>query len=317
MWRYLHEMSLVTLGRVGMLSGMLLNLHASALVGQSSVVEGLQVHMGMEVRIAIAAPRSPEADRALAAAFEEIGRLDAILSDWRRGSELNRLADRAGDWVDVSPELFTVLDLALAMASATDGTFDPTVGRLTLLWRRQRATGAAPGAEELAEARRTVGWRRVALDTVHRRVRIEVPGTRLDLGAIAKGWILDRARDTLAAHGFDAVLLEAGGDLLLGAAPSGDAGWRVAVGDSIHVLHDVALGTSGPAEQHLVDADGTRHSHVIDPSTGLGVTRGTQVTVLARDAATADALATALALVPRARWKELLERFGARLPSAS
>lgn len=309
-------MSLVTLGRIGTLSGMLLNLHGSALVGQSSVVEGRQVHMGMEVRITIAAPPSSEADRALAAAFGEIARLDAILSDWRRGSELNRLADRAGESVRVSPELFAVLERALEMAAATEGAFDPTVGRLTLLWRRQRATGAEASAEELAEARRTVGWRGVVLDSVHRRVRIATPGTRLDLGAIAKGWILDRARDTLAAHGFDAVLLEAGGDLVLG-APPGDGGWRVAVGDSIHVLHGVALGTSGPSEQHLVDGDGTRHSHVIDPATSLGVTRSTQVTVLARDAATADALATALTLVPRDRWNALLERFGARLVVAT
>jgi thiamine biosynthesis lipoprotein len=270
----------------------------------------------MEVRIAVAADPSPRVDAAIAAAFAEIARLEAILSDWRVHSEVNRLAERPGEWTPASPELVAVLSLALAVADATDGAFDPTIGRLTLLWRAQRDTGREPTEAERHSALATVGWRAVAIDTIGRRVRLPANGVRLDLGGIAKGWILDRARDTLLGRGFDAVLLEAGGDLLLGAPPPGTPGWRVAIttsrGDSLAWLRNVAIATSGPAVQSLRDADGRRRSHVIDPRDGRGLAGALQVTVAADRGAVADGLATALTLVQRERWSRLQEQFRIR-----
>lgn len=275
--------------------------------------------MGVEVVISIHAP-AKVADRAAHAAFARVAALDSILSDWRRGSELNRLSDSAGaGWHPVSAELFEVLALARAVASASDGAFDPTIGALTQLWRHERNTGVPADSATLRRARATVDWRSLHLDSTRRMARLDIPGTRLDLGGIAKGWILDQALATLTAQGATVAMVEAGGDLVAGDPPPGQSGWRVAVttlaGDSLVSVSKRALAVSGPASQSIRRGDGTVHSHVIDPATGQGLTSELEVTVSAPCGAMADAVATALTVLPSARWPALLERFSAELIS--
>jgi thiamine biosynthesis lipoprotein len=126
---------------------------------------------------------------------------------------------------------------------------------------------------------------------------------RLDLGGIAKGYILQEALATLRRAGIDRALVESGGDIVVGDAPPGHDGWTIDVSaadpdfrQSASRLTNVALSTSGATAQ-FVEIDGVRYSHVVDPRTGLGVTNGLTAHVIAQDAATADALATALAVV--------------------
>src|SRR5690606_11957998 len=147
------------------------------------------------------------------------------------------------------------------------------------------------------------------------------PGTRLDLGGIAKGWILDRALETLVAHGAAAALIEAGGDLVAGNPPPGQQGWRVAVGtargDSVVLLSRRALAVSGPSSQAIHRASGETLSHVIDPHSGEGLRTRLEATVAAPDGATADAIATALTVMDRADWPAMLARFSAELVALS
>jgi thiamine biosynthesis lipoprotein len=273
------------------------------------------VHMGMPVRLVVWAGDRPLADTAAHAAFARIAALDAMMSDYRVESEINRVATHAGTWVPVSRELFDVVSRALDIARATEGAFDPTIGPLTRLWRDARATERPPTAQAIADARRRVGWRHVALDAARPAVRLNQPGMSLDLGGIAKGYILQSARDVLVAHGCPQALLEAGGDIVVGAAPPGAPGWRIDVldgGDAFRrrarALTHAALATSGPTSQFL-EHDGVRYSHVIDPASGAGVTTARVVHVIAADAATADALATAIGVLDPARLPSALAGF--------
>lgn len=299
---------------------LLLNLHPSGLVGQGTATELRGVQMGMEVRIVGHGPAGAVRDAA-ALALARIDSLEWVFSDWRPGSELSRVGHHpAGTWVTISPGLFSVIARALEVAAATDGAFDPTVGPLTQLWRESRRSGEPIAAAALAEARSRTGWPLVSLDTARSAIRFARDGMRLDLGAIAKGWILAEAREVMQEHGIDAVLIEAGGDLVVGAAPPGQPGWRVAVrtsqGDSVVVVSDAAIATSGPDAQWIVDSHGVRHSHVIDPGRGRGITASTTITVIGRDPAMTDALATALTLVPPADRAALARQFGVALVSA-
>jgi thiamine biosynthesis lipoprotein len=203
------------------------------------------------------------------------------------------------------------------MAAATDGAFDPTIGGLTRLWREERRTGIAADPELRAAVQRSVDWRGLELDTINHRIRLSNPATHLDLGGIAKGWILEQARTVMAWHGITAVLLAAGGDLVAGDAPPGQPGWRVNVrtitGDSVLVIQRAAVASSGPSAQEIIDAAGHRQSHVIDPANGRGLDNGIELTVIAADGATADAVATALTVVPEAKWDGVLTRFGVTL----
>lgn len=302
-------------GRVGVAIVLIaiLKLHGAPAVAQGASHEYRQLHLGMEVRLVLHADQAT-ADAAARAAYARIAELEQLLSDWRPGSEVRQLTERPGEWVPVSAELFEVTARALAMSRASGGAFDPTVGPIVALWREARRTGLAPADSALRRAREATGWRRVALDSTRHRVRVGRAGMRLDLGGIAKGWILGEARTTLRVHGVNAVLLEAGGDLLLGDAPPGRPGWEVSVptphGDSTLVLHDVAISTSGPSAQHVL-IGGVAYSHVIDPRSGRPLTSDFETTVLHPDPATADALSTTITVLGPGPGTALARRLGA------
>jgi thiamine biosynthesis lipoprotein len=273
--------------------------------------------MGMEVRLLLHTD-SARADTLAERVFTRIADLEAILSDWRAESELRRLSTHeAGVWVGVSTPVRDVLTLALEVAQATEGAFDPTVGALSALWRESVRTGAPIPDTARSRALAAVGYRFVELDTAGARVRLLRPGMRLDLGAIAKGWILDEALRAIALEDAAGVLLEAGGDIVTrGAAPDGD-GWRIAVrtpgGDSVLVVRDAAVSTSSAAAQRTTPRAGAPEGHVFRTSDGRGAVDTPQITVVGTRGAVTDALATALPLLPRDRWAALAARYGVRV----
>ena len=232
------------------------------------------------------------------------------MSDYRPESEVRRLAARAGEAVRVSDDLFVVLARSVDLWGRSDGAFDATVGPFVELWRAARRTGRLPPRAALDSAARRVGSDKVHLDSVSRTVRLDVPGMRIDLGGIAKGYILDRALDVLRAQGVTRALLEAGGDIVLGDAPPGRPGWRIAMpqGEGDTVLANRAVSTSGDTEQFVI-IGGVRYSHVIDPRTGMGSTSRRGAIVVAPDGVTADGLATALTLLDDECGARLLRSF--------
>ncbi len=303
------------------LAGLLGNLHPSPLSGQggqTSLQEFREVHLGMEFRIVIDTTVGGDAGQIARMAFDRVDSLDLVLSDWRPQSELSRLGRALpGDWHPISNDLATVLGLALDVAERTEGRFDPTVGPLTQLWRLERSTGVSPSDSARNEARSQVGWTHIDLDPARHRIRFDVSGMQLDLGGIAKGWILEQAAVVLRAYGQRRFLIEAGGDIVLGDAPNHRDGWHVRVvreqGDTVLPLHNVAVSTSGPSAQSIPAPDGGTASHVIDLASGRGSESALQVSVLGPDAAMTDALATALTLVPRSAWPSLLTHYGVAL----
>ena len=261
--------------------------------------------MGTSFRLVFYASAEDTAAEAAQATFLRLEELDALLSDYDPESELSRLgaASDGGaptDWIPLSDELYEVLDAAQALADASAGAFDVTVGPYVRLWRRARRQAQLPSDERLAEARARVGHERLELDHERRAARLLAPEMRLDLGGIAKGYALDEALEVLRAHGIERALVDGGGDLLLGAPPPGEAGWSVAVERLVAplVLARSSLCTSGDAYQH-VELEGVRYSHLIDPLTGMALTHQRQVSVIAASGMQADALASALSVLAR------------------
>lgn len=300
------------------LAGLTGNLYPSCAWGQGAppiLQEFREVHLGMEFRIVIESTPGNDAGQMARLAYDRVDSLDLVLSDWRPQSELSRLGRATpGAWHPISNDLAAVLALALDVAERTDGRFDPTVGPLTQLWRHERSTGLVPSDSVRDAARRRVGWHHLHIDAVHHLVRFDIPGMQLDLGGIAKGWILDQVAVVLRAHGVRRFLIEAGGDLLLGEAPSQAPGWRVRVsrqaGDTVLTLHERAVSTSGPSAQAIPVPGGGTASHVIDLANGRGLGSTLQVSVIGPIAAITDAIATALTLVARNEWPDLLGHYG-------
>jgi thiamine biosynthesis lipoprotein len=258
--------------------------------------------MGVPWTITVCAADKATGRAAIAAGFTEVERLERVLSDYDPESELSRLSALApmAAALPVSPDLWRVLEQAVALRDQTGGSFDPAIGRLTTLWRQARRSERLPVTEKVNAALTTVGPDALVLDSATRGVRLPKPGTRLDLGGIGMGYAADRALEAIAAAGVAAAMIDASGDVAVSDAPPGTAGWRIVVAplgaralqpsETLLLVH-AAVTTSGDAFQ-AVEIDGRRYSHIVDPRTGLGVAGSAAVTVIAPDCTTADALAT-------------------------
>ena len=250
-----------------------------------------------------------QAETAAAAAFRRVEELNAILSDYDTDSELSQLSRSAGSGkaVPVSSDLWTVLVAAQRFAKLSDGAFDIAVGPCVDLWRKARREKKFPDPKRLAEARQAVGYDKLKLE--HRTARLLVPDMKIDLGGIAKGYAVDEAMKVLNTHGVRHALAAAGGDIRVGDAPPGKAGWQIEFGSppKIIPLANAAVSTSGDLFQY-VELNGVRYSHIVDPHTGLGLSNQLLVTVIARDGTTADALATAISVLGSQKGQALARR---------
>ena len=281
--------------------------------------EYAELLMGVEVKLILYAPDQMTAGAAAKAAYDRVTQLENSMSDYLAQSELMRLCARAGEGpVRVSDDLFRVLVYAQKVSEATEGAFDVTIGPLVQLWRKTRKTGILPTTDELAEARSRVGWKLLKLDARNQTVELTVPGMRLDLGGIAKGYAGDEVIRLLERdHGIDSALFEAGGDIVVSDPPPGRRGWSVRTiqptGDAARTIEirNKAISTSGDTVQ-FVEIDGVRYSHVVDPRTGLGLIDQSMATVIARRGMAADSLSTAASLLGPRQGQDLVKRFGGR-----
>jgi|HubBroStandDraft_6_1064221.scaffolds.fasta_scaffold113592_2 thiamine biosynthesis lipoprotein len=280
---------------------------AAAAAGGLERLEYGQTLMGVPVRILVYARDKEPANAAVHAAFDRIRQLNLIFSDYDEDSEISRLTRRytPGQPLNVSAELATVLAASLEMSRRSEGAFDVTIGPLVGLWRASRRTKRLPTAEQLAAAKKRVGYEAVHVDVKDRTVTLDKPGIRLDFGGIVKGFAADEARTVLAAHGFKQTLVALSGDISVGDSPPGESGWKIGVAGpetpgeeprDFVLLSNVAVSTAGDAFQ-FVEIAGKRYSHLVDPKTGLGITRRVSVTVIARTGLLSDGLDSAAAIL--------------------
>ncbi|MEL6848159.1 MAG: FAD:protein FMN transferase [Bacteroidota bacterium] len=275
--------------------------------------------MGTTFRIIIYGQDSLKVKAAAKAAFDRIDTLNAHMSDYIPGSELNRLSATAGTGqkITVSEDLFRVLALGNNIARASDGEFDMTLGKLSLLWRRAFRQSKLPSQDQIDEVRvLQPAYLSLKLYPEQSQVLLVHPNVRLDLGGIAKGYAGDAALQLLQERGFDQVLIDAGGDLVLGEAPPGSKGWRVEIpirfvngGLSYQkiLLKNCAIATSGDTYRYL-EWEGKRYSHIISPKTGWALTDRMSVTVIARTGTVADAWASAYSVHPWLDWPVQLSK---------
>lgn len=261
--------------------------------------------MGTSCELAVAASPEdePQAQRALAAGLVEVETCERVLTRFDPASDLSRLNGALGEWVDVDPRLVAALRAAVDARRVTGGRFDPTI------LQPLAAAGYDRTFAELTNrpARAAHGWRRGAaiwIDEDACRARLE-RGSAVDLGGIGKGFSAARALEAmrLAWPGMIGGFADLGGDLAFTGRPADGDVWRVAVADPRNPgatlatlqLGDGAVATSGRDRRRF--GPGRRLHHLIDPATGAPAKRGPlAVTVVADDAAEAEALGTAFAI---------------------
>jgi len=233
------------------------------------------------------------------AALDEADELESLLTVFRDTSavvDVNRRA--AAEAVTVDETLFALLARSAEIHERTGGAFDVTSTPLSRCWGFLQREGRVPSASAIAAACASVGMHHVSLDAGRRSVRFARPGIELNFGAIGKGFALDRMRDILRRRGTRRALLSAGRSSVLGIGGRG-RGWPVDLRPRLAGarvgrlwIKEGAVGTSGAGEQ-FVEVDGQRYGHVIDPRSGRPAAGVLGASVIAGDAATADALSTA------------------------
>ncbi|MCW5962891.1 MAG: FAD:protein FMN transferase [Bryobacterales bacterium] len=297
--------------------GAALGFGLSGSVRGSSVLETLshtEPCMGTLFTVRAVHPEEDEGYTAIAAAFRRMRAIDAALSDYCDDSELNELCrtGHARPFV-ASDDLFRVLRASLSLAQSTGGAFDVTLGPLVRQWRAARMEGRLPDEKAIESARARTGWQGVALDASKRTVKLPREGMQLDFGGVAKGYAADEALTELRRHGVTAALVAAGGDIAVSAPPPGQRAWHVAIEAGAAgvrpsvLLASQAVSTSGNLHQ-FAEIGGVRYSHILDPETGLGLTRPITVSVVASTAMASDSTATALSVMGLSHSQEWLRQ---------
>jgi len=257
--------------------------------------------MGVPIRISFYAETREQADNAANAVLARFDDLNAKMSDYDPESEIIqvcRKSAKSGGVIPVSDDLRTVFEASRHFTELTDGAFDITVSPIVKLWRRSRSFHELPPKKYLDAAKELVGNDRWEL--TDDGIRVFRDGVRFDLGGIAKGFALDESLRILNEQGIDAALIDAGGDIRLGNPPPGESGWKIGIASLAENaesafylrLSNVGIATSGDTFRY-VEIDNVRYSHLIDPRTGEPLTRHAVVSVIAPDAITADAFASA------------------------
>jgi thiamine biosynthesis lipoprotein len=247
-------------------------------------------------------PGPPEQVMIASDALDMIHVLEEQMSVYRAGSELSQLNRRAhAEPVAVEPALFDLLLQAETISRATDGAFDPTSGPLIALWQQCRQQGRIPRDDEIADCLQRTGIKRIRFDRVAKTMQFDRPGVELNLGAIGKGYALDRSAALLRQRGLDNWLYHGGHSSILAAGDhNGRGGWPVGIGNPLFtterfgtiLLRDAAMSTSGSNIQFFRH-EGRRYGHILDPRTGMPADRLLSVTVVAPTAAEAEGLSTA------------------------
>ncbi len=279
--------------------------------------EDSRLSMGCAYSIVIYGDDTQRLARIVSAAFDEVDRIDQLMSHYKPESPLSRInRDGAGGPVKVEPELFHFIEESLRYSRESEGAFDITVGPLMKAWGFFRGEGRVPQPAEIFELRRRVGYQHVILNADGKTIHFDRPGVELDLGGIAKGYAVDRVVSLLKRHKIAAALISACGSTLYGMGkPPDSEGWEVKIQNPIDAskvaltvsLKDQALSVSG-GDEKFFEIGGVRYGHIMNPRTGWPVENMLSVAVLTGSGTAGDALDNVFYVQGIEQSRELLKR---------
>ncbi|MEL7450548.1 MAG: FAD:protein FMN transferase [Pseudomonadota bacterium] len=267
--------------------------HAAWMSGEEAI-------MGTSIAVQLWAEDGAKGDAAVRSVFDEMHRIDNLMSTWKDHTELSRInATAAAGPVDISDELCDLIARALTFSEFTGGAFDVTYASVGQLYDYR--AGVRPDDSSRTEALKAVGHKLVDLDCDKGVIRYQRDGVKIDLGGIAKGYAVEGAVATLREMGIEHAIVSAGGDSRILGDRRGRP-WTVgvrnpraergAVVTRLPVV-DEAVSTSGDYERFF-EADGERYHHILKPGTGKPAGEVISVTVIGPDAVTTDAMSTSV-----------------------
>ena len=282
-----------------------------------------ELKMGSPFTIILYSGNSARATLLAGQCFNLVDSFVFIFSDYIDSSELSKLSAAAGSSlsVSISPAMFDILLQSKKAFDKSEGAFDITIGPLSKLWRKSRKAKQFPADDTVQAIKKLIGFNKLILDTINKKVTLTQPGMKLDLGGIAQGYIAQKVIDFLHSQNINHALVNASGDIVMSGAPPGLNGWTIGINlpertdellSRTLLIQQKAVTTSGDAYQ-FTEHGGKKYSHIIDPRTGYGVTWQRNVTAIANDGTTADWLATACSILSIKKAKRLAAALGAEV----
>jgi len=282
--------------------------------------------LGTTVRVAVYDLDARRADAAAQAALARIAELSRKLNIFDPKSDVSRINREAfREAAPIDSDVDRLIRTSFEVSRLSAGAFDVTVGPLTSLWRKYRADGKLPPADEVKRARELVGREKVRLGESP-SVYFAREGMSFDFGGIAKGFAAEEAAKVLVRRGVRSAIVTCGGELkLIGSRPGGEP-FRVGIDDPrpgapdsirfVLLLRSVSVSTSGNYRQFTM-IGGRRYSHIIDPRTGESIEALPSVTVVGPDGTMCDALATAVSVLGEAEGLKLIEAVNAGIETGN
>lgn len=238
-----------------------------------------------------------------AVAWEEIYRIENLISSWIDSSEISRINNMAGiSAVRVSKEVFKLLRLSDEIHTLTQGSFDLSVKPALKIWNWK--FGKTPSDDEVKLVKSLVGFDKVLFTDSTHSVFLPINGMQLDLGGIGKGYAAFRVAKLWKEHGITSGAINAGGDLYVFGSSCSSDNWNISIrnpfknNELIYTVNqtNISVATSGDYERFFIDNFIT-YSHILDPKTCRPIKGITSVTVFSKDPILADALATSLSVM--------------------
>ncbi|HYR87196.1 MAG TPA: FAD:protein FMN transferase [Terriglobia bacterium] len=282
------------------------------------LVSGSNAAMGSELQLTVWTSNEAGAESAFDVVFQEVERLEGLMSTWREESDIQRLNAAAGRHpVQVGTEVRDVLGVAHQVSEWTGGKFDVTFGVLSGLWKfdYQDQDSTIPDRNEVRRRLPFINYRDLEVDERAGTAFLRREGMRANLGGIGKGYAVDRAADILARRGFHDFMIQFGGDMYV-AGRRGDRSWRLGIRDprgpadrsfASLDLSDSTFSTSGDYERFFMK-DGRRYHHILDPDTGEPAEGCRSVTIVTDRAVIADGLSTGVFILGPEAGMALIER---------
>ncbi len=280
-----------------------------------------QFLMGTLVEITISGADEKVAALASTKAFDEIGRIEKLMSTYIKDSEISQINDSSGkDFIEVSPEVLEVIQSGIYWAKKSNGALDITIGPVASLWNLDSKNPLVPSKKDLQKAVSLVNFQNIEISK--NRVRLAHPGMALNLGSIAKGYAVDLAYKILKGLVSNGII-NAGGDLIAFGNRDPDHPWIIGLQHprkpqnllASFGVKEIAVATSGDYQKYF-EKDGNRYHHILDPKSGMPAKGLTSVTVTAPTVMEADALATSIFVMGEQKgldWVENLESTEAML----
>lgn len=298
----------------------LLLLFASAASVQSSekpvLVYQKKYIMGTVFEIAAYDSSFQHASTAIEQAFQVVVHIDDEFSNYKSESDLSKLNRSAHFHPQTVPsDLYRVIEAAVQLSKLSDGKFDISIAPLVNLWKAALSGDAEPPSEQQQAVKSCIGYEKIEL-IAPRQISFRSDCMQLDLGAIGKGYAVDRAADILRASGIFNALINAGGSTIVAmGAPPGQTAWLVHLRDPSHkidpqvMLKDASVSTSEQTMRSLLGKDSP--GHIIDPQTGQPLKTEFAVSVVAKTGTSSDGLSTTLLLLGPAKGRDLVQRMSA------